>query len=928
MVHKLNIVVHCQNIDTVIINIEEILKSQSLKMLNVKFNSFIFENQLMKDILMANCTNSSLTKLYISSEVVLERSEKKHHYLSEGGIKSRFEITSPWKVSIQSKHVLCSFYVFLSENFGDIPSKSCLGNLALQSLTRLDLSCTDFKYNDLTCLFRVLKHKMNLTNLDLSYCRLVGLHASEMCSALLEVLKENTTLTRLDLTGILNDDLMKAIALVLPLSSLKSLSLNMTYTFDAVEELLNGFVSSELNQLRFTDICLLQKDKESWNIDLSDNQLQSTWQRHFKLFRSWSILFILVTVSKQVSHLKLSLGIQVNDGYHLQVFKMFFSSVFRPCRIGKDNAAVFLQSLRELHIEASYGSIPMFKAIIESLKICTNLKQLNIAYDTGSKENLGNSCKELILTNKSLQIITLRGYIQDEMTYDIAGALSHNFTLQKIEISLQFVSLDKTAFILECFHHSNGTLTCLHITEGCVIHKNEASCCNVEFTGNKYFLSKLFCASIKAQNCCNCVHKALAPNSTLDLSREKYLTEKFVEDIFTPITLQKASVSELILTRNPVDSNIISLLELSKSKLQRLELRCCEISDSGCEQIANDLASNTELKALNLNSNKFTICGVRKIFSSLTKNSVLEELDVSDAISYTFNKLAETETPAFDDSCDPLLALLSSKCTALRNLSVKIKEEEGIIKLFKSLLHNKTLQVLKCEGSSITTTSVGEAVQQMLVHNDTLCDLNLCRCDISDEVCIVISKGLAKNERLKKLDLSVNCICDGGIMELFQLLEDNKSCLQELNLSDNWSRKVVHIDYTVCDLKNILATNTQLKVLIISHCNFLFSMGFGKLLFNGLQCNSSLEKLHVSKCDFDEDTCLAFINMLSENTSITELDIQWCCFKKRNLRDISIALNESTSLKKIICDSVTKVALDLYGENTRIVAVFDDKYTW
>ena len=935
MVHKLNIVLHCQNIDTVIINIEEILKSQSLKILNVELNSFMFENQLMKDIFKANCTNSSLTKLYISSEVVLERSEKEHHYLSEGGIKSRFEITSPWKISIQSKRALCSFYVFLSENLGDIPSKSCLGNLALQSLTCLDLSDTDFEYNDLTCLFRVLKHKMNLTDLDLSYCRLEGVHASEMHSTLLEVLKKNTTLTRLDLTGILNDDLMKAIALVLPLSSLKSLSLNMTYTFDAVEELLNGFVRSELNQLRFTDICLLQKDKESWNIDLSDNQLQSTWQRHFKLFRSWSILFMLVTVSKQVSHLKLSLGIQVNEGCQLQVFKLFFSSVFQSCRIidkhGKDNAAIFLQSLRELHLEASHGSIPMFKVIIESLKICTNIQQLNIAYDTWSKEILGNSCKELIVTNKSLQIVTLRGYIRDEMAYDIAGVLSHNFTLQKIEISLQFVSLDKIAFLLESFHRSNSTLTCLHITEGCVIHKNEASCCNVEFTGNKYFLSKLFCASVKAQNCCNCVQKALAPNSKLDLSIEKDLTVNFLEDILAPITLQKASVSELILTRNPVDSNIISLLELSKSKLQRLELKCCEITDSGCEQIANDLASNTELKALNLNSNKFTICGVRKIFSSLTKNSVLEELDVSDdAISYTFNKVAETETPAFDDSCDPLLALLSSKCTALRNLSVTIKEEEGIIKIFKSLLHNKTLQVLKCEGSSITTTSVGEAIQQMLVCNDTLCDLNLCQCDISDEVCIIISKGLAKNEQLKKLDLSVNCICDGGIMELFQLLEDNKSCLQELNLSGNWSRKVVHIDYDiyVYDLKNVLATNTQLKVLIISHCNFLFSMGFGNLLFNGLRCNSSLEKLHVSKCDFDEDTCIAFTNMLSENTSITELDIQWCYFKKRNLRDISIALNESTSLKKIMCDSVTKVALDLHGENTRIVAVFDDKYTW
>ena len=932
MVRELNIVVCCQSTDVAITDFEDIIQNQSLRILKVHLNSCGFENRLMKNILMANCTNPSLTEVHIGGEVLMERSEKETLRLNDSKeIVCHRKITSPWRILTGTKHFLYSFYVFLSKTFRAIPSKTCLGNLALQLLKCLDLSCTCFKYNHLTHLFGVLEQEMNLTNLDLSYCQLVGLHASKMHSALLEVLKKNTTLTRLDLTGILNDKVMKAIAIVLPYSSLKSLSVNMVYTFDAVEELLNGFVSSGLHQLKFTDICSLQKDKNAWCIDLSGNHLQS-WQRD--LFRSWSNVFMLVTISKRISCLNLSLGIEVEQGSQLQVFKIFFSSVYQPYDNVNNHskvtaAKVFLQSLRELQLEASYGSIPMFKTLIESLEICKNLKQLGIVYNTSPEETLRDCHKKLVISNKSLQVITLKGCIHDEIVSEMADALSHNTTLQKIELSLQLVSLDMIAFVIESFHSSNNTLTCLHITEGCVIQKNEASCCNVEFTGNKYLLSKLLCASTKTQSSCTCVQKALAPNGTLDLSREDCFTVNFIQDILAPMTLQEGSISELILTGNPLDSNIISLLELGKSKLQRLELRYCEISDSGCEQIANDLASNTELKALNLSLNKFTLCGVRNLFSLLAKNSVLQELD----LSHTLNEVTETQTPSlYDSHFDPIIPGLSSEYTMLEILSVEIKQEEEIIKIFRSLLHNKTLKVLNCTRSSITTTAVGEAVQHMLVCNDTLCDLSLCCCGISDEICIIISKGLAENKQLKKLDLSINHICDAGIMELFQLLEDDKSYLQELNLSSNWSRKYVKKDYIyIYDLKNVLAANTQLKILNISECFFLFSTGFGKELFNGLRGNSSLEQLDVSKSDFDEETCLALTNMLSHNTSITELDIQWCSFRQDNIRDISNALNGSTSLKRIVCDYVTKVALDLHSENAGIVTALnfdDDIFDW
>ena len=917
-------VVCCQGIDIVNINIEDILKSQLLKSLTVDLNSCGFENQFVKNILMATFTHSPLIRLQIGSEVLLERSETEGYHLNDSGRYVRHcEITSPWKVSIQSKCTLCSFYVFLSKHFRNIHSRTCLGSLALQSISsRLDLSCSDLNYNLMIHLFRILKCDNYLTSLDISYCRLVGcnFNVSEMHSALLEVLKKNTTLTRLDLTTTLNSELAKTIAIVLPRSSLMSLSVNMPYTFDAVEELLDAFVSSGLNQLRFTDICLLQKDKESWNIDLSDNQLQSTWQNHFKLFRSWSILFILVTISKQVSHLKLSLGIQVNEGCQLQVFKLFFSSVFQPCRIGKDNAAIFLQSLMELHLEASYGSIPMFKAIIESLKICTNLKQLSIAYDTWPKENLGKFCKELVKSNKSLQLITLRGYIRDEMAYEIADALSYNFTLQKIELSLNLVSLDTTTFILESFHHS--TLTCLHITGGCVIHRNKTSCCNIEFTGNKHLLSKLFCASIKTKSCCNCVQKVLAPNNTIDLSRDRdeIMISDSVPDFYGVIalvTLQESTVTELILSGNPIDSKIISCLNLSRSRLQKLDLRHCKISDSGCEQIATELANNTELKVLNLNSNKFTICGVQNLFRLLAKNSVLQELHLLDG-----KKSMTSTLDKVDSHCDPLLAGLSSQCTTLTILSVQIKLEEEIIKIFKSLHNNRSLKVLNCEGSSITTTSVGEAVQQMLVCNDTLCELNLCYCDISDEVCLILSKGLAKNKSLKKLDMSVNGLRNGGVMELFQVLEESVSHLQHLNVSSQtnscWNLR--KIDSLYYDLKSGLTTRIQLKVLDI--CDFYsFFATFGKDLFEGLCGNHCLEKLYVSNNVFDEETCLALTKMLSRNTSITELDIQWCIFKVRSLENLSNALNSNSSLKTITCDSETKIALDFCSENARIIVV-------
>ena len=325
-----------------------------------------------------------------------------------------------------------------------------------------------------------------------------------------------------------------------------------------------------------------------------------------------------------------------------------------------------------------------------------------------------------------------------------------------------------------------------------------------------------------------------------------------------------------------------------------------------------------------------------KLLQSLAKNAILQELDLSQnnlsktiipvdeldldknglIINKTLSVLHLTEGGSL---CEYIAAGLSYKCTALQVLSLQVKVEEQLIKPLKSLEQNQSLRVLNIAESSVSTVTVGSAISRMLKFNNTLHDLDMHYCDISDEVCKVITKGLAQNKCLRKLDLSSNRISDIGVVSLFQVLNSNSCCLQELNFSSNQNDSF-DLEYNF-PIGNILSNNTELKVLSVSNL-LCFRTGFGKELLKGLQQNSTLTTLDISENYIDAETSAALSGMVSQNTSITVLTMLWCNFNPWNFEHLAHALKgDSITVMKLITDPVTKVALEINSEVIKIIEI-------
>jgi len=150
-------------------------------------------------------------------------------------------------------------------------------------------------------------------------------------------------------------------------------------------------------------------------------------------------------------------------------------------------------------------------------------------------------------------------------------------------------------------------------------------------------------------------------------------------------------------------------------------------------------------------------------------------------------------------------------------------------------------------------------VSQTLVSLSLPCNM------IDDELVKVLMGGLSHGHMLTQLDLSHNKIGDRGARRLACLL-DPDYCLQALDLSDN----LVHANGCM-HLGAHLAENMTCQVLNL-RLNRCEDNGVSHL-FQDMCVNKYLQTLNIS-CNDLTVRCLPYMNaMLSENGSLTELDL-------------------------------------------------------
>ena len=926
-------------------------------------------NSLIKKIINADFTNSSLCEILIDN-ISLHNGIKKDPDW-EIQIDTRLGISKPkaipnWKVNSDDKSIIIRTFCLLNQTFLNIErcshsdSSIIIGKSVLQNLRTLDLSHTCLNF---VALFEILQNDTRVTHLNLSDCtQAVSVDILQRNKMLKNMLTSNTSLKVLNLTGLMDETFASSLIEVLPLCSLKSLSLDLNikaYAFDKVEALVSSYVNSKLIQLTFTDICHLGKELDTQCIPQCISlECSSTLPFSVSLLNSWSTLFMLVSINKQFSRLNLTLG--TTGCLTLKVYQMFFTSVSQSCQVDSLSAPMnLLQSLKVLQLGITHDTNDLAIAIIESLQHCHTscLEDLKLSHDKSififtSKCQALASCYEQFLSSSDTLISVNFGHINDVIAEGVAAGLksrkSKLFTLQFNASSLT------TKSIASLFHIIiNGNLTCMQISDGIFIKKiEEGSSYSVDVFGDNIFLCKIFIALTQVSPYhCSTLMTSFASGHKLDLRVQDIhsvqppsIKSSLASNVIKHIMLKGGSyVTELVLSSNTEltkdDEDLVGcafeqLLLSDVSNLCSLKLDACGIPDAVCIKIAEGLADNTSLKSLDLSRNLLTSYGIGKLLASLGMNNTLMELNLSD------NKLSdsqvitdeignEIEYMVKENSTLAMLHLMSdnNNClyssiackiatglgnnTALRVLSLQIKEEGVLVKLFRSLQQNQVLNELNIEESSVTNALVGLSIQKMLKCNKALEILKMGYSGITDEVCELIAGGLGNNKQLKTLNLCNNRICSSGIISLFQVLDDNKCCLKELNISLNCDRPWRASDDIQLD--RILATNSSLEILIISDGGY-FGESFGLELFKGLKCNSKLHTLDISRNYFDATTSKVFTEMIKHNTTLVQLDIRYCQFTFWNLNFTNASLKKvtiSSDLRSLFDTETSEMEIDV-----------------
>uniref|UniRef100_A0A8C1MFR5 Uncharacterized protein n=1 Tax=Cyprinus carpio TaxID=7962 RepID=A0A8C1MFR5_CYPCA len=281
-----------------------------------------------------------------------------------------------------------------------------------------------------------------------------------------------------------------------------------------------------------------------------------------------------------------------------------------------------------------------------------------------------------------------------------------------------------------------------------------------------------------------------------------------------PLLLKELDLSRIEL--GVLDGEKLSALLMdSHSKVQKIKLNNCKLTEQSCSVLATVLSSKTILKELNLNNSRLLDSGVKEICEGL-KNPVCE-LKILNLRRCNITK----------KQCLILTSALKSNLSHLRELDLSGNKIEN-----KGVKHvSETLKGVRCK----------------------LERLRLLCCEMTDEGCSALTSALKSNpSHLRELDLSQNKLGDSGVKHLGVLLSSNQSRLEKLHLCgcSITEKQCLILTSALClnlpHLKELDLSQNQIENTGVNHlCDVL----------KNTDCK--LERLSLNDCGITDVACLA-----------------------------------------------------------------------
>ncbi|CAM4584307.1 unnamed protein product [Leuciscus chuanchicus] len=296
-------------------------------------------------------------------------------------------------------------------------------------------------------------------------------------------------------------------------------------------------------------------------------------------------------------------------------------------------------------------------------------------------------------------------------------------------------------------------------------------------------LKTRFLKSDAAQEACECLTKVLRKSPLL----------------LTELDLSEDKLGDLD------GEKLSALLMDSYSRVEKIKLNNCELTEKSCSVLATVLSSKTILKELNLNNSRLLDSGVREICEGL-KNPVceLKILKLSDcsireegykalasALRSNPSHLIELDLRGNDpgqSGVKELNDLLKDQKCSLKTLRLLQSPDSGeAYKYLTKILCYKNPLLLRELNLSERKLGDKRVNQIAVVLKDKHCKLNtlmLRKCGLTEESCSALATVLRSNSSLKELDISNNNLQDSGVKKLQNGLENTNCTLKKLRLSD------------------------------------------------------------------------------------------------------------------------------------------------
>ena len=265
--------------------------------------------------------------------------------------------------------------------------------------------------------------------------------------------------------------------------------------------------------------------------------------------------------------------------------------------------------------------------------------------------------------------------------------------------------------------------------------------------------------------------------------------------------------------------------------------------------------------------------------------------------------------------------LLNMHHTILKRLEIiisehyafDIKECEYLQEILKT---NTSLQYLKI-GRIILSDLTAEHIAAWLVHNHSLKELYISENNITSVGATSIFRALVSNTTLESLDMSHNDLQStpnspslptstsntSSLSPPSQLLAQPTPALSTTHCQPLSPSPTPHDGGVGAAMADMLSHNSTLTELNVSGCDLTPQSCVS--MFIALKHNSSLKKLYISGATFDQAASEALADMLSHNSTLTELNVSWCGLTPQSCVSMFIALKHNSSLKKLDISGTT-----------------------